>query len=413
MLMTLDEIRLIGDGTGKSVMGQRGSALDGDAATTDSSRMERSRRGSVVRIFGVATAFGIFSGLQAYNYVSLFSDGKDSLRVLLALNITYWYGWAVLVPGMVWMARRYRFERPTLVRSASMHALGVIVFVFAHAVLATASRVAVMKLGAGQDAEFWRAFRQLFFLYFDWEMMTYWAVIGLSNALDFRRESQERALTAAQLQTRLIEAQLQALQRQIHPHFLFNTLNTISALMHRDPEAADAMLAKLSDLLRLTLNQIGTQYATVKEEIDFLEKYLDIERTRYGDRLQVLIDVDPATLDAVVPNLLLQPLVENALRHGIGPKVVGGRIDIVASRDGDRLQLIVRDDGYGMSADELKALNTGVGLRNTRSRLEHMYGEQHLFEFRSVRGGGLEVIVEIPFTLDTELANRTRMESVA
>jgi LytS/YehU family sensor histidine kinase len=311
------------------------------------------------------------------------------------------------------MARRYRFERHTVIRSASMHALGVIVFVFAHAVLATASRIVVMKLLAGREVEWWRAFRELFFLNFDWEMMTYWAVIGLSNAIDFRRESQERALTAAQLQTRLVEAQLQALQRQIHPHFLFNTLNTISALMHRDTDAADAMLAKLSDLLRLTLNRIGTQQVTLKEEVDFLEKYLDIERTRYGDRLQVHFEVDPAALDAAVPNLLLQPLVENALRHGIGPKVVGGRIDIIVSREGDRLTLVVRDDGYGMSAEELNALNTGVGLRNTRSRLEHMYGDRHRFEFHSGPGGGLEVVIEIPVSVENDLVPRAPMESVA
>jgi signal transduction histidine kinase len=289
---------------------------------------------------------------------------------------------------MLWMARRYRFERHNVIRSAAMHALAVIAVVFAHAVLATGSRIVVMKLFAGREVEWWRAFRELFFLNFDWEMMTYWAIIGLSNAIDFRRESQERALTAAQLQTRLVEAQLQALQRQIHPHFLFNTLNTISALMHRDTEAADAMLAKLSDLLRLTLNRVGTQQVALKEEVDFLEKYLDIERTRHGDRLHVYFDVDPSALDAAVPNLLLQPLVENALRHGVGPKVVGGRIDVVISRVGDRLTLIVRDDGYGMSAEELNALNTGVGLRNTRSRLEQLYGARQHLELRPADGAG-------------------------
>ena len=128
-------------------------------------------------------------------------------------------------------------------------------------------------------------FQELFFLNFDWEMMTYWAVVGLSHALDFHRESQERELTAAQLRTRLAEANLQALQRQLHPHFLFNTLNTISALMHRDTEAADAMLERLSDLLRLTLDRVGTQQVPLKDELDFLRKYLEIEQTRFGERL--------------------------------------------------------------------------------------------------------------------------------
>ena len=179
--------------------------------------------------------------------------------------------------------------------------------------------------------------RERFFLYFDWEMMTYWAVIAVAHALDYHRESQERAVTAAQLETRLAEAQLQALQRQLHPHFLFNTLHTISALMHRNIEAADAMLARLSDLLRMTLDQLGTQVVTLKEELDFVEKYLEIEHTRFGDRLQVRIDAEPGTLDASVPNFILQPLVENALRHGIGPKLGGGTVEVTTRRVGDRL----------------------------------------------------------------------------
>jgi LytS/YehU family sensor histidine kinase len=229
-------------------------------------------------------------------------------------------------------------------------------------------------------------------------MMTYWAVVGLVHAVDFHRESQERELTAAQLQTRLAEAQLQSLQRQLHPHFLFNTLHTISALMHRDTEAADAMLARLSDLLRLTLERIGTQVLPLKEELDFVEKYLEIEQARFGDRLQVRFDTPPGTLDAAVPNLLLQPLVENAVRHGIGPKVGGGRVEVVARRDGDMLKLVVRDTGYGVPAEKLTALNTGgVGLSNTRSRLETLYPGRHRFEFQSSAAGGLEVSVVIPF----------------
>src|SRR5258705_1699111 len=146
---------------------------------------------------------------------------------------------------------------------------------------------------AGKSADWWPEMQRLLFMNFDWEMMTYWAVVGLSHALDFHRESQERSLAAAQLETRLAEAQLQALQRQLHPHFLFNTLHSISALMHRDTEAADAMLARLSDLLRLTLERVGTQEVPLKEELDFVHKYLEIEQTRFGDRLRVTLAVDP------------------------------------------------------------------------------------------------------------------------
>ena len=380
-----------------------------------------SRRISLVRIFAVATAFGIFSGLQAYNYVALFTNFEQPFHILLALNLTYWYAWAVLVPGMVWMARRYRFGRHTWRRAAAMHVGGVIVFTLAHAALTVTCRLLIMKALAGREGDWWWYFQELFFKNFDWEMMTYWAVVGLSHALDFHRESQERELTTAQLRTRLAEAQLQALQRQLHPHFLFNTLNTISALMHRDTEAADAMLERLSDLLRLTLDRVGTQQVSLKDELDFLRKYLEIERTRFGDRLQVQIDVEPDTLDAAVPSLLLQPLVENAIRHGIGPKIGGGRVDVSARHEGGELCLEVRDNGVGVPHDQMQAFHTGVGLTNTRSRLEHLYGDRHRFECRTPPGGGLAVTVVIPFVPDTVRPTTSRapmpagsdMESVA
>jgi signal transduction histidine kinase len=368
-----------------------------------------SRRISLIRIFAVATAFGIFSGLQAYNYVTLFTNPQP-FHLLLALNLTYWYAWAVLVPGMLWLARRYRFGRHTWRRAAAVHAVGVIVFTLAHAALAVTCRVLIMKALAGRDVSWWMYFQELFFLNFDWEMMTYWAIVGLSHALDFHRESQERELTAAQLRTRLAEAQLQALQRQLHPHFLFNTLNTISTLMHRDTEAADAMLERLSDLLRLTLDRVGTQQVSLKDELDFLQKYLEIEKTRFGDRLQVHLHVEPDTLDAGVPNLVLQPLVENALRHGIGPKVGGGRIDIGARREQNNLVMEVRDNGVGIPGEEMHAFHDGVGLSNTRSRLAHLYGDRHRFECRTPPGGGLAVTLVIPFAPHTARHSKSRLD---
>ncbi len=363
-------------------------------------------------IVGVATALGIFSTFQAYNYVSLFTEREPSFPMLLALNVTYWYAWAVLVPGMLWMARRFRFERHTWRRAAAAHVPAVIVFTALHAVLTVSLRTPILTV-FGREASWWPAFQELFFLNFDWEMMTYWAVVGVSHALDFHRESQKQALTAAQLQTRLAEASLQSLQRQLHPHFLFNTLHTISALIPRNPEAADAMLAQLSDLLRLTLDRIGTQEVALKEELDFVQKYIEIERTRFGDRLQVELEVEPETLDAAVPNMLLQPLVENAIRHGIARKVGGGRVEITARRDGDELCLMVRDTGPGLAEATLTGLSTGVGLANTRSRLQHLFGARHSLDFYEPPGGGLAVKIVIPFALDPQLHPDTGMESVA
>jgi two-component system LytT family sensor kinase len=357
-------------------------------------------RRAILRILGVATVLGMFSALQAFNYVSFFAELEQPFQILLALNVSYWYAWALLVPVILWLAHRYRFGRGTWKRAAAIHVASVVLITFVHVVLYVTARVFIMRWLADQEVEWWLVIRERYFLNFDWEMMTYWAVVGFSHALDFHRESQERAVAAAQLETRLVEAQLQSLQRQLHPHFLFNTLHTISALMHRNVEAADAMLARLSDLLRLTLDRVGLQLVPLKDEIDFVEKYLEIEHTRFGERLQVRVDVEPGTLDASVPNFLLQPLVENAVRHGVGPAVAGGRVDISARRRGDRLVLVVEDSGLGVDPDKLKAFNRGVGLSNTRSRLEHLYRDDHRFEFESPAGGGLAVTVEIPFALD-------------
>jgi len=171
----------------------------------------------------------------------------------------------------------------------------------------------------------WNLVKQSYFQYFDWEMMTYWAIIGAFHSVNYYREFQDGALKAARLETQLAEAQLQALQRQLHPHFLFNTLNAISALMHRDVEAADQMLSKLSDLLRIALDQRGAQEVALKDELEFLQKYLEIEQTRFGDRLSVDFTIEPQTLDAQVPNLILQPLVENSIRHAVAVRIEPGQ----------------------------------------------------------------------------------------
>jgi two-component system, LytTR family, sensor kinase len=226
--------------------------------------------------------------------------------------------------------------------------------------------------------------------------MTYLFLVGLAHALAYRRESEQRALDTAQLETRLMEAQLQALQRQLHPHFLFNTLNTIAGLIRSDVEAADRMIDHLGDLLRMTLHTSSTQEVALTEELEVLRKYLAIEQTRFGSRLKVSLHIQSETLDAKVPNLLLQPLVENAIRHGIAPNARPGWIAIHASRTGDKLTIEIRDSGNGLPPERLMALNRGVGLDNTRARLERLYRSEYRFAFANVPGG-FSVTVSIPF----------------
>jgi sensor histidine kinase YesM len=201
---------------------------------------------------------------------------------------------------------------------------------------------------------------------------------------------------AVRLETNLVEARLQSLQRQLHPHFLFNTLHGISALMHRDVEAADQMIALLADLLRATL-AIQTQEIPLKDELDLLQKYVDIERIRFADRLTITYDIDPETLDACLPSLLLQPLVENAIEHGIAPTSRPGTVKVSARRAEQTLWLEVQDDGVGLGDDVLAALQDGIGVSNTRSRLRHLYGPAHRFEFVRRGARGLTVRVVVPW----------------
>ena len=347
-------------------------------------------------VVAVATALGFFSACAAFYFVSTFTDRHTPYGVLLLLNLGYWYSWAALAPGILWLTKRFPFERATWKAAIPVHVAGVMTAVAAHVVLAVTTRMATYWL-AGESLDSWRhEAQEMLFLNFDWEMMTYWTIAGVGTAMKYMHEARVKELNAAQLETRLVEARLHTLQRQMQPHFLFNTLNTISALMHRDVEAADAMIARLSDLLRMSLQRVGVQEVPLKEELDFLSKYLEIEQTRFRDRLTVVFDVQSDTLDALVPNLLLQPLVENAIKHGIGPRPTPGQITVRARRTGALLELDVQDNGVGLSAARLTDFNRGVGLSNTRSRLDHLYGSLHRFEFRQPAEGGLLVCIAIP-----------------
>ncbi|HYB96980.1 MAG TPA: sensor histidine kinase [Vicinamibacterales bacterium] len=347
-------------------------------------------------IFSVATALGFFSAFAAFYFVSTFTDTPAAFGLLLALNLGYWYSWAGLTPAILWLTHRFPFDRAGWKVAIPAHIAGVVVMTSAHVVLTVALRMATYW-AIGESLDTWlHEAQEMLFLNFDWEMMTYWTIVGAGTALRYLHEARARELNAAQLETRLVEARLHTLQRQMQPHFLFNTLNTISALMHRDVDAADAMIARLSDLLRMSLHKVGVQQVPLKEELDFLSKYLEIEQTRFRDRLTVVFDIQADTLHALVPNLLLQPLVENAIKHGIGPRPTPGRITVRARRSGALLELDVQDNGVGLSAARLTDFNRGVGLSNTRSRLDHLYGSLHRFEFRQPAEGGLLVCIAIP-----------------
>lgn len=226
-------------------------------------------------------------------------------------------------------------------------------------------------------------------------LAVYLAVVAAIYVMTYYESLHRHELAASRLESQLAQANLEMLKMQLHPHFLFNTLNAVSALMHRDVDAADRMIAQLSDLLRLALEKDRRHQVRLDAELDFLHRYLAIEQIRFHDRLQVEIDVAPVCLGAQVPRLILQPLVENAIRHGIAMRSAAGRLYISARRDDGRLLLTVADDGPGLPPG--RPLRPGVGLANTQARLEQLYGEDHALELINADEGGLEVRLEIPF----------------
>ena len=379
------------------------SSLTAGTDDRDSAAMTTRDRIPAPLLFVIATGFGVSSTFQAY-WMDRLSPEHSMLHPiprLLALNLVYWYIPALLAPVIMAFALRHPVDRVRWPRQVLVHVGGALTYSVAHTTVMMGLR-AMLLLRTGLPPEYttwWRYTLLQYLTQLDWLLMTYLFLIGVAYALEYRRESEGRALNAAQLETRLVEAQLQALQRQLHPHFLFNTLNTISGLIRTDVHAADVMIDQLGDLLRMTLHTSSTQEVALKDELDVLQKYVEIEQTRFGNRLHVNLHVQPETLDAQVPNLLLQPLVENAIRHGIAPNARPGWIAIHAERTGPQLTIQIRDSGDGLPPDRLMALNRGVGLENTRARLDHLYRSAYQFTFSNLERGFC-VTVRIPFQVD-------------
>jgi signal transduction histidine kinase len=365
--------------------------------------VERHRFIPAPTLFVIATAFGISSTLQAHWMDKLELHPhviQDAVARLLVLNLVYWYIPALLAPIIMAFALRHPFERSRWPRQLALHLMAALSYSVVHTAIMMGVR-ALLLIGQPLPPDFpgWRNYTLLAYLaQLDWLLMTYLFLIGLAYALAYRHESEKRALNTSQLETRLVEAQLQALQRQLHPHFLFNTLNTVSGLIRTDPDGADTMIDRLGDLLRMTLHKSGIQEVSLKEELDVLGKYVEIERTRFGNRLTIDMRVQPETLDAQVPSLMLQPLVENAIRHGIAPNARPGWIAVHAERDNHELVLQVLDNGDGLPPERLTALNRGLGLDNTRARLTHLYRDRFDFAFSNLERG-LCVTIRIPFAV--------------
>lgn len=322
----------------------------------------------VLLALAACTFVALYFATQAYFNPAFRMRPRWSEAVVV--NLTYYYLWGAVTPLVIWLARRkshllVHAAASVVLTAAHMLVAETILWTFTHSVYRNGPFIDTLKTAFGVN--------------FHSSLPTYWLILAVYLAWAYSRN-------ASRLEAQLSRAQLDALKMQLNPHFLFNTLNSISSLMYTDVAAADAMLARLSEFLRLTLERPIEQVIPLSEELDFAKRYLEIERLRFEDRLRVTIDVEPGLDRMGVPALVLQPLVENAIHHGIAHRSEGGAITIRANRDGELLRVVVHDDGGARGA-----LRERVGLKNTRARVEALRGTMHY-----TSGNGFRVEIAIP-----------------
>ncbi len=343
-----------------------------------------------------------------YYFTALTKGPPPPWSWILAANVPYWIFAAFLTPGVVWVARVAGFRRGQRWRDLLIHLVALIAFAIVHVALYLLVRG--LQQGKPINTEFLTfGVRKYLSSTLDKEILLYLVIIGAVYAYDYYQRYRERARVAAdleleraQLKASLSEAQLEALKMQMQPHFLFNALHAISTLIMRgDAKGANQMLLHLSHFLRMTLDTSDAPLVPLAIELEFLDAYLRIQKVRFGDRLRVDVQIAHEVRAAAVPNLILQPLVENAIRHGIAADPGSGTVTITARRESDRLSLTVQDTGPGLPPEGSES--EGVGLRNTRARLRQLYPDAHEFSLRDAPAGGTLATLTIPFRVTSSL----------
>jgi two-component system, LytTR family, sensor kinase len=349
------------------------------------------------------------------------TSSSMSLLTVAGMEFSYAFTYAPVTPFAFAFAMRYPIQKSNWKRRIWMHLAAALLFAMGHIVIRSAAPMGywdpnhhewssgIWDTHTHAFRPVWSSWKSMF-----WEDVVddttgaYVTIMLVALAVSYYRRFREREIRAAQLEGQLAKARLQSLKSQLQPHFLFNTMHSISALMLTDVHAADRMMSRLSDLLRISLENAGTQITTLNRELEFANCYLDIEKVRFEERLNVILDIAPETLDAQVPHLLLQPLVDNAVKHGISKLPGGGEIRITVKAQGDHLQFEVHDDGPGFgSVQPLSA--SGLGLRVTRERLESLYGRDQSLEMFTPPEGGATIRVRIPFRVQPEFENDEEM----
>ena len=381
----------------------------------------------------VATALVLWGALVLLFAAPLALTNRVSWREAVSFGGSFWALWLLFLPAVTWLSFRFPIERRRLLRNVGLHLLASLLIVVANR---TAFRAVAQIFPVPQPSETpgrmpdsktdrLEAHQQLqrapsrpprrsldlvgppsalgvfLGLRAALDVLVYWSLVGVCQAITNFRSSQERERHAAELEARLASSKLQALRMQINPHFLFNTLNSIAALVYVNPRAADEMLGDLSALLRRSLDSMEEQEISLAQELEFIGAYIGIEQKRFGERLRVEQNVPDELMKALVPALILQPLVENAIRHGIEPRRGPGLVTIEAKQENKQLRLIVRDNGRGLpDADSNSSSRRCVGLANTQARLQGLYGRDQSFSFGRAEPEGCQVDIHLPFHLE-------------
>src|SRR5579859_3328673 len=348
-----------------------------------------------ILIFAAWTFIVVTFSVQAYVF-AVARGRPDSFWHEFLVAASDWYIWAALTPLVLFFCRRVRITSDNWLSAVPVHlAIGIVISFLQLAIQVRLNYI----INPGYKMGYWRVL--YFFATFKGHinLLTYGVIVALNHGFYYYEQSRVRELAWSRMETDLANAQLQVLNMQLHPHFLFNTLNSISTLISEDPGTARQMVLKLSDLLRASLNKIDHPAVPLQQELELLECYITIEQTRFKDRLAIEKEIDSTALACEVPTMILQPLVENAVRHGIGKHKQTDRISIVAQRIDGRLMLEVRNC-IGSVENGGSTPARGIGLSNTRARLEQLYSSQHSFEIANREGGGVAVKLSLPATGD-------------
>ena len=345
--------------------------------------------------FACWTVVALVDVLGSHAYYLATGNQPPTWRLLLTWSFNNSYAMALLTPAIYWISQRFAFNRKHWKSSSAVHMIACGGFALTAACL---TALLNSLLPWAHSPVIGSARTQIAGLFLG-DAPRYILVVAITQATTYYKRYHERELAASQLEMQLAEAKLSALKMQLQPHFIFNVLNAIATLARRDPASSELMTLQLAELLRMSLQDMDVQEVPLSQELRFLECYLRIQQIRFADRLTVNVDIAPGLLDTAVPHLVLQPLVENAIRHGISARIAPGRITVSARSQEDRLTLEVRDDGPGLVFNEAGGLREGVGLRNTRARLSQIHGDDFQFSCRNGATGGCHVAISIPIRI--------------